>query len=267
MKIHLDRIEVIRLFGFGIFFYLALGLLGTSIILWQMPASWFASNFSSHTACRLILYQPSGSVWRGSAAIGFSELDPLTGKCRLPNALTERFQWDTTCHPIQGICEGKIFFSALRKPLSFELTPDGIRLDSGEVVLPINALEALGSPWTTLRPKGNMEAHWTQLILGGSSHQDSKGQIHIVVSNLSSPINPVKPLGSYVVDINLLGEGGSWDVATINGPLLLHGAGTFIEGALHFSGQVAASPESEEALIGLLSLMGKKAGDKYKVEF
>jgi len=36
---------------------------------------------------------------------------------------------------------------------------------------------------------------------------------------------------------------------------------------MHFSGEANASPESKESLIGLLSLLGKKEGDAYRLKF
>ena len=267
MKIVLDRAKAIRIYGFGIGFYLAVFILGLTIIIWEMPVSWLTNTINSQTNCRLVLHQPVGSLWQGSTAIGFSERDVITGKCRIPNSITDRFQWSLTCTPLQGICRGQIQFSALLKPLGFQFQSDGFKIDAGETILPANILEVLGSPWTTLRPRGEMKAHWSELNLWGVTHQDSKGLIKIVVTNLSSPISPIKPLGTYEVGVNLLDAGGSWDVSTIYGPLIFEGAGIFGKGGLHFSGEVSSSADSKESLVGLLSLMGKKTGDIYKIKF
>lgn len=267
MKIHLDRLTAIRLYGFSISFYFVMFLLSLVVMVWQMPASWVAGALSSQTHCRLALVQPAGSIWRGSAAFGFSEPNPQTGACLTPNAVTERFQWDIFCDPLQAFCQGQIQFSALVKPLNFRPGIDGLRLDANEATLPANILEVLGSPWTTLRPRGEMRVSWAELDLKNLSQQESKGVIRILVNSLSSPISTIEPLGSYDVILSLLGDGGSWDVSTVNGPLLLQGSGTFGKGGLHFSGGVSASPESQESLIGLLSLMGKKTGDIYSIQF
>ena len=264
MKINLDRVGTVRFYGFGIGFYLMLLLTCLIVIIWEMPVSWFIGTLNAQTSCRLVLYQPTGTLWQGSAAIGFSEIDPISNRCQTPNAITERFQWDTSCNLFQGRCKGNIYFSAMVKPLGFQLTPDGLRLDAGEISLPANILVVLGSPWTTLRPKGMMQANWAGLNIG---NQESKGFIHVLVSNLSSPISPVNPLGTYDVGINLLGDGSSWDIATVKGPLLFQGNGVFGNQGLHFSGEFSTTPESQESLIGLLTLIGKKTGDTYKVQF
>lgn len=267
MKINLDRVTDIRMYGFGIGFYLGLLFIGLIVMIWQMPASWFTGVLSSQTHCRLALSQPAGSLWHGSAAFAISEPNLLNGRCLTPNVITERFQWDVSCNPLKASCQGQIQFSALQKSLDFRFGPDGLKLDAGEATLPTNILEALGSPWTTLRPRGEMKVSWGELDLSNLSQQDSKGVIRILVSNLSSPISTIDPLGSYDVILSLLRDGGSWDVSTVNGPLLLQGSGAFGKGGLHFSGGVSASPESQESLIGLLSLMGKKTGNIYSIQF
>jgi general secretion pathway protein N len=267
MKINLDRVGSFRLYGFGVGFYLMMLFICFAIVIWEMPVSWFASTLNTQTSCRLMLHQPAGTLWKGSAAMGFSELDPSTNRCRTPSVISERFQWNAVCHPLQGKCKGHIHFSALVNPLGFHLGFSGLRLDAGEILLPANILEILGSPWTTLRPRGEVQAHWSELDLGGFTNHDSKGHIRILVRNLSSPISPVKPLGTYDVGVNLLGDGGSWDVSAVNGPLLFRGAGVFGKQGLHFSGELFATPESQESLIGLLSMVGKKSGDTYRIQF
>jgi general secretion pathway protein N len=138
-----------------------------------------------------------------------------------------------------------------------------------EIKLPANALEGLGNPWSTLRPRGALTARWTDLNLGGIS-PDSKvtqsGIIRIIISNLSSPISPIKPLGSYEILTNLDASGMTWNLSTTSGPLLLKGQGDTKAG-LHFEGQAWAAAETQDSLIGLLVLLGKKEGDAYRLQF
>lgn len=267
MKIHLNHPQPYLLLGRGIWFYGALFFCLTFILLWQMPAAWFVGILGSQTACRITLQQAQGSLWNGSASIGFSEIDVASGLCRPPSAITERFQWANECSLFSSSCKGSIEFSALKKPLQYNLTFSGLRFESGEITLPVNGLEVLGSPWNSLRPRGEMLLSWSDLIVDNFSSAASAGNIQIKMNDVSSAVSPVKPLGSYEIEITLMPSGGAWDVQTINGPLLIRGLGEFDRQQTHFSGEVSATPEAGEALAGLLSLLGKRHGDVYRIRF
>jgi general secretion pathway protein N len=108
----------------------------------------------------------------------------------------------------------------------------------------------------------------------GAANSPSSGVIRIIISNLTSPISPVKPLGGYEISANIADTGMNWTLSTTSGPLLLKGQGEFSNKGsnggskgMHFSGEANASPESKESLIGLLSLLGKKEGDTYRLKF
>ena len=90
------------------------------------------------------------------------------------------------------------------------------------------------------------------------------------VYNLASPISPVKPLGSYAIQANLAQHSTNWILSTTAGPLLLSGQGVMTHDlggkGLQFSGEASATPEAEDALLGLLSLLGKKEGNTYRLK-
>lgn len=60
------------------------------VIVRQMPVSWVSGSLASQTACRVMLQQPVGTIWQGSAALAFSEPNATEGAvvtlCLLPNA-------------------------------------------------------------------------------------------------------------------------------------------------------------------------------------
>ena len=267
MKLRLDRNKRPFLNGFGAWFYLALICVCAWVVILEAPVFWFAGALGSQTHCRLVVQQPEGSLWQGSAAIGFSEPNLQDGGCRPPIAVTERFRWNASCRLLKGFCQGSIQFSALDQPLGVRWGFGGLQIGAGEVKLPANVLEGLGSPWSTLRPRGEMGIRWTDLDFWGEDQKGSNGVVRIIISNLSSPISPVKPLGAYEIGVNLVADGGSWSLTTTNGPLILRGTGDFGKTGVHFSGDVSSSPEAKESLFGLVSLLGKKEGDTYRVQF
>jgi general secretion pathway protein N len=214
----------------------------------------------------VVLHKPIGTIWNGSAAIGFSEPDGMRNSCRAPVALTERFTWKTQCSLMNGQCLVEMNFVSLNKPLITTFSLNQIKVAAGEISLPAAILEAFGNPWSTLRPRGQLLAQWGDLQKGS----DSAGNIRLNVNDLSSPISTVKPLGSYEIKANLGQSGTSFVIDTTAGPLLLNGKGAIgakdISG-LHFLGSAHAAPEAQDALIGLLSLLGKKDGDTYRMQY
>jgi general secretion pathway protein N len=273
MKLTLDRTAV-RL---PLWLYLAIAFLCAGIVLFQFPVSWVSSALGGQTACRVVLQEPMGTIWQGSAALGFSESNAMGGGCKPPLAQTERFQWKTTCHISGPSCTTEIQFSALEKA---QIAQWGwgqpLTMAGNEITLPTTILEGLGNPWSTLRPRGTLSAHWTDLkwaLSGGNSGSEganSSGIIRISIRNLTSPISPVSPLGSYEIQANLAQNATSWVLSTSSGPLLLKGEGEIGHGpgskGLQFTGEAAAAPESEDALVGLLSLLGKREGNRYRLK-
>lgn len=237
-----------------------------AICLSQIPATSLASIVDSQSGCRLVLHKPTGTIWNGSAAIGFSEPDVVSSSCRTPVALTERFTWKTQCSLMDGQCLVEMNFVSLNKPLMATIGLNQIKVAAGEMSLPASILEAFGNPWSTLRPRGQLMAQWGDLKKG----VDTAGTIRLNVNNLSSPISAVKPLGSYEIKANLTQVGTSFVIDTTAGPLLLNGKGELgaKDGSgIHFLGGAHATPGAEDSLIGLLSLLGKKDGDIYRMQY
>jgi general secretion pathway protein N len=187
-------------------------------------------------------------------------------------SVTERFHWQTSCKLLSGTCQSEIQFAALEQAQQIQWSLGQVSIAANEIKLPANVLEGLGNPWSTLRPRGGLGARWTNLnmaTVGGSEGvgAGSSGVIRIIISNLSSPISPLKPLGSYEIAANIAPEGLTWTLSTTSGPLLLRGqGGAAKQSGVNFSGEASASPEAQESLIGLLSLLGKKEGDIYRLK-
>ena len=81
-----------------------------AILISQTPASTLASTVDRQSDCRVVLHQPIGTIWNGSAALGFSEPDLVSGSCLAPAALTERLTWNTQCSVVNGQCLVEINF-------------------------------------------------------------------------------------------------------------------------------------------------------------
>jgi general secretion pathway protein N len=261
-------------------FWAALVFACVAVIIRQMPISWVSGALASQTGCRVMLQQPIGTIWQGSAALAFSEPNATEGGCRDPMSVTERFHWSTSCKLLSMTCNTELQFAAFEQAQLISWSLSKTQIAANEIKLPANVLEGLGNPWSTLRPRGELGARWTDINLAGlmanlpgfgAGNTPSSGVIRIIISNLTSPISPVKPLGGYEIAANIADTGMNWTLSTTSGPLLLKGQGEFSNKAgskaMQFSGEASASPESQESLIGLLSLLGKKEGDTYRLKF
>jgi general secretion pathway protein N len=256
-------------------FWLALVLACLTVIIRQLPVSWVGSVLANQTACRMILHQPVGTIWQGSAALAFSEPNASSGGCREPLSVTERFHWLSSCKLSSFSCETELQFAALDKTQLISWSPTKTQIFANEIKLPANILEGLGNPWSTLRPRGELVARWTDIHLinfndSSAGNTSASGVIRIIISRLTSPISPVKPLGGYEISANIGQDGMNWTLSTTSGPLLLKGQGELSNKGsnkgMYFSGEASASPEAQESLIGLLSLLGKKEGDRYRLK-
>ena len=235
----------------------------TFTVLAQLPLKWFQGTVSRNTQCKILLSDPMGSLWQGSTAIGFSE-PAIDGKsCRPALAITERVQWTTDCSLWRFSCNVRIETPALFKPLQVEIRPSRVVLQDNEIRLPAEILEVIGAPWTLLHPRADLGIRWNNLVF---SEGKNTGSLRATLSDLSSPISQIKPLGSYEIQATLMDDGLDYTLTTTKGPLLLNAQGTLGSSASG-QGQATATPEMQEALTGLLNLIGRRQGDVYKLAF
>lgn len=259
MGLQLEKVKTPR-WIYGV----CISLVVLTVVIWQLPARWVLSSIGRLTQCKVLIESPSGSIWQGSAAIGFSE-PALDGKgCRPVLAITERMYWNMSCGLFKPACKLRIETPALSKPLQVQLGFNDVRIQENEALLPAEILELLGAPWTLLHPRAQLHVRWTDLTLKNNA---GNGGIRISMNNLISPISQIQPLGSYEVQANLTDDGIGYMLSTSMGPLILQANGTFGPRGVSGQGDASATPEMKEALTGLLNLIGKRQGDTYRLAF
>lgn len=266
----------------GVKFYILLTFVVLLIVLIQMPAVVMASFVKHQTDCRVNPYLVEGSLWKGSAVIGFSTTDPKKDHCKKPQFITERFHWFTQCHwpwekqPTSGqteltnlkeLCVIQIHSVSLSRPVTLKFSFKDIQVSNGELNLPNNIVEILGGSWASLKPKADIKIDWNQLTFSEKNFQSVTGKVNMKVNNLSSLISPIKSLGSYEINIRMGANSSPWTLITLNGPLLMNGSGSLDTQGLHFSGQATAAEGYQEPLNGVLSIIGQKNGNFYNIQF
>ncbi len=258
MKIQFDGYA----FRFGPMSWI-IGLLITIVLVVAcMPMKWFASTVAEKTACKVMLVQPTGTIWQGSASFGFSEIKiGELNTCHAPYGMTERFSWNSLCSLIDLQCKWNFQHSNLARPLDVSLTIRSLTINANQAELPGNFLEGLGSPWNSLHPRGKLKLQWSDIKWDAAP----TGLIEVQFLDITSPISLVKPLGSYALKLQF-DQDIKVDLFTLNGPLLLNGRGLLANGRLSFQGEASATPESSDSLIGLLSIIGRKDGSVYRLK-
>lgn len=79
----------------------------------------------------------------------------------------------------------------------------------------------------------------------------------------ASAVSPVRPLGSYKVDVVSSGLQADVSLSTLQGPLRLSGNGNWTgRSGLRFTVQAESEPRERERLSGLLSLVGRREGER-----
>ena len=249
-------------FRFGWLSWLIGLIVMMALVILGIPVNWFASTVAEKTACKVMLVQPTGTIWQGSASVGFSETKIGDLKtCNAPYGMTERFSWHSSCSLMDLQCKWNIQHSNLERPLDVSLSTRGVTINANQAELPGNLLEGLGSPWNSLHPRGKLKLQWSDI----KWESVPVGLVEIQFLEITSPISLVKPLGSYALKLQI-DQDVKVDLFTLNGPLLLNGRGVFANGRLVFQGEASAIPEASDSLIGLLSIIGRKDGSVYRLK-
>ena len=251
----------------GLKFYLFLLAILLLIFLIEMPASIPASFMASKTSCQVTPYSVEGSIWNGSAILGLSAEQLKNKDCGKPKFITERIHWITTCHWMKGFCEIKLDSLSIHQPIMINLDLTGIKIGAAEIDLPHNVIEVLADSLVSLKPRANISLSWDVLSISGFVSPTISGLVHIKMLHLSSLTSSIKDLGSYEVKLNLSKPNSPWTLASIHGPLLLSGSGELSAKGVHFSGQASAEMGYQDSLHGLMSLMGQRNGDVYRIQF
>jgi general secretion pathway protein N len=217
----------------------------------RAPAAWVGDWLESHGRLRLV--DARGTVWNGSAMLGVSD-----GRQVL--LIPGRLSWKIGLAAIgAGRVTAEVLHPAIPAPLAVSVAPRSIALKAGQAELPAALLVALGTPFNTVRPGGALGLSWTDLEFKGGA---LAGGIQIEWREAQSALSPVAPLGSYRLQITGTGDSARVQLDTLRGPLRLQGSGTVKAGRVSFKGVASADPQMRPALIGLISVLGRRVGDE-----
>ncbi len=240
-------------------------------IVTQAPARWLTDAVAQFSDERVLLQNPQGTVWQGSAQWVLNEGRLNTERQANTTALPTRLTWQLA--PYIDWRHARLTLSATLasacctpQPVRVDLSPlwQGVRVQVSDHTSrwPAAWLVGLGAPWNTVQPEGQMQLQTTQLVWTQQATQTQlQGQAELQLQQFATRLSTLRPLGSYRVRLQG-GEGMDFTLDTLEGSLLLQGSGQLQHGRLHFDGEASAAPDTEAALSNLLNILGQRQGSK-----
>ena len=236
------------------------GVVGiVSAVVAFAPARWLADALAQASGGQLLLLQPRGTVWSGSAQLVLTGGNASSDRTALPG----RVDWQL--HPTWTGVRAQLMSSCCTpEPINVQARLGWSRVQltvaDSQSQWPAALLTGLGTPWNTLQPQGQLVlqtrglvANWAagRMVLAGQAQLDARA--------LSSRLSTLRPMGSY----RLVVEGGdvpTLTLSTLEGALQLSGTGQWVGRRLRFAGEATAAPEREAALSNLLNIIGRRSG-------
>jgi general secretion pathway protein N len=126
---------------------------------------------------------------------------------------------------------------------------------------PAALLSGLGAPWNTLQPRGSLRLTSPGLTFEvASGRWRVSGQADLELGNLSSRLSTLERLGSYRLHLDGSSATPTLTLSTLDGALVLSGAGEWVDANFRFRGEARAAPGHETALDNLLNILGRRQG-------
>jgi general secretion pathway protein N len=239
-------------------------VLGASIgvllaLVLYAPARWLTGRVASSTGGQLMLLEPRGTVWTGSAQLVLTGGPGSTDAAMLPTRVDWRLRpaFDGLHLMLSSAC-------CTPQPVAMKLRP-GLGSTRVEVAdtpsrWPAGILAGLGTPWNTLQLEGDLDLRPQGLrLLWAAGRFQVEGRAELTAERVASRLSTLRPMGSYRLTLT----GGSvpaLQLSTIDGALQLTGSGQWVGSRLHFSGEASAAPDRETALANLLNIIGRRTG-------
>lgn len=244
--------------------YAVAAVLGAALVfLLAAPASFVDRGLDDATQGRVRLAETEGSIWRGSGRLVLVDLGAQGEERRSISgvAIPGRIDWDLHVVPLLiGQVDATLRIEGMAQPVRVQGGYGEIRVSGGSLTLPSVELGRMGSPWNTIRPSGALALRWENLILRRGVIE---GRAQIELRDATSAMTPVRPLGSYHVDVVGQGRQAELSIRTLAGPLRLQGSGTFdAQDGLRFTAEASTDAREQGRLQSFLGLIGRREGER-----
>src|SRR6218665_401303 len=218
------------------------------------PAHWLADSVAHASSGQLLLLQPRGTVWNGSAQLVLAGGSASQDRAALPGTVTWQLR------PRFNGLRARLHASCCPpEPLQARVDAgwSGIRLRvaDGQSQWPAAQPARQGTPRKTQKTQGKpplrtraLEMRWT------AGRMQLSGQARLDALAMSTRLSTLRPMGSYRLVLQG-GEVPAVTLSTLDGALQLSGSGHWVGQRLRFAGQASASPARAAALSNPLNLI------------
>ncbi|WP_295987759.1 type II secretion system protein N [uncultured Variovorax sp.] len=221
------------------------------------PARWLSAALSNWSQGRLVLTNPRGTVWNGTAAVVLASGAGGMQAVSLPGLLHWRMRpsWS-------GISASLDLPCCATQPLELKASPRAggmlVAWQDSRSRWPATLLMGLGAPWNTLKLEGALDLNTKAFAMQWDGPElRIAGQATLDATDVSSSLSTLRPMGSYRLTL----EGGSRPtllLSTREGSLELNGSGSWTGTSFRFNGEASAAPGREDALSNLLNIIGRR---------
>lgn len=244
---------------------LALGLLVALLVAAVFaPAAWLDRGLDRASLGRVRLSDASGTVWSGQGRLVIAD---RVADARSDGPVVEGFafpgqiSWRLSVLPLfLGLIDASVRIDPMPAPVRVSGHPSEVHVAAGSLDLPSVELSRLGSPWNTIRPSAALSLRWDALVIRDGVLD---GRASVELRDAASAMTPVRPLGSYRIDVDGSGREVALRLATLSGPLRLQGSGQWDRKAgVRFTAEATAEGADRARLQSLLALIGRRAGER-----
>ena len=235
----------------------ALGL-AAGILLFA-PARWLADSVTARSDGRILLSEPRGTIWNGSAEVVLTGGSGSADMAALPTRVDWRLRprWNGIRADLSSAC---CMSTPLTVRTALRWGGTDLAISDSQSHWPAALLSGLGTPWNTLQLEGDLQLQTRGLSVEWVSGRLAiAGQAELTAQRLSSRLSTLRPMGSYRITV-LGGQTPNLQLQTLDGALHLSGSGTWVGSRLRFSGEATAATDSESALSNLLNIIGRRSG-------
>jgi general secretion pathway protein N len=240
-----------------------LGLLAATTLF--APAAWLGSTLTLASQGRVVLNEPSGTVWHGSGQLllsgGAGSRDATTLPGRIHWRLTPtptlkvRMLIDADCCTAENI---NVLLIPRLSGFSAEIQPS-------QSTWPATLLTGLGAPFNTIDLQASLKLNTQLLKLEWLNKQlKFEGSAALDVLDASTRLSTLRPVGNYRLSFQGAQDAAlpSLKLETLNGSLLLSGSGQLTGNRWRFNGEASAAPGFEAALNNFLDILGRRVGPR-----
>jgi general secretion pathway protein N len=228
------------------------------------PAEFVGYAIAQASRGRVHLADVSGTVWSGRARVVVADQTAPAdagGIVAAGFAIPGHLAWQVRPLPlVVGLVDASFRLESMRAPVRLGGVPADLRVSAGSLDLSSAQLAALGSPWNTIRPAAALALNWGALTIRNGVLD---GRVNIELRDVASAMTPVRPLGTYRINVAGTGRDVTIGLQTVSGPLQLQGRGSWDKAAgLRFTADAKAEGPQAQRLQSLLALIGRREGER-----